>query len=585
MADLSSEMIVDVEQYQAFAQTVKTESAQWESVMKDYLDQLNFTKEFGMESGSAADAFLTFVDMISELKGKLEQFGKDVEQEITSFLSDVDTADRNLFTNKGNKVFTDEEFKAAFAVVDNTPKLRLETLDQWLESLLDKYIKSTWKAAGWNVKLGDYKAEMVKRVKKAKMKSSAELNEVKNGVRLADRMAQQKLGIKQNELNQICAQLQAIESVLSIQSRGISHSDLVTLRSSFSEAGNVKVIETDADVETFAQNVENYFAPSTCVIIECCENSLGKLIVSDFDNYRATVEAARDFFNQYSDDYTTSKADFDAHKQTFDEMLGLYQKYGAEWREHADSIQKDDIELFNKIVSKTAAISKASDDYIDIWFSMFCDMSASKEAFARFKANCDLSKVGVQKALERVEDLYDKKVDAYISETIETIYKKVKDEVIKKGAQAVVDAYADYCESIGGTLSGEVAQAVGAAIISKAFAEAPAVAKLDWIHATQNSFDNAVLKLKNADPASYEYQQLIEDVRTQFAAAKQARADFFTEMEKSASSEEKKQFYHDNLENVQSMSLMDIEACPAYSFGGENHYAPEYIFDGQVTME
>ena len=39
-------------------------------------------------------------------------------------------------------------------------------------------------------------------------------------------------------------------------------------------------------------------------------------------------------------------------------------------------------------------------------------MSESKEAFARFKANCDLNDEEVRKALERVEALYWNEVDA-----------------------------------------------------------------------------------------------------------------------------------------------------------------------------
>ena len=127
MAGLSSEMIVDVEQYQAFAEAVKTESAKWESTWDAYLKQLNFVQDSGIEAGTAAKAFLEFVDTVSKLNGAFEKFGKDVAQDITSFLKAVDKADSKLFKNEGNKVFTNEEFKKAYSVVDNTPQCGDET--------------------------------------------------------------------------------------------------------------------------------------------------------------------------------------------------------------------------------------------------------------------------------------------------------------------------------------------------------------------------------------------------------------------------------------------------------------------------
>lgn len=73
-------------------------------------------------TGAAAKAFLEFVDTVSKLNGGFEKFGKDVAQDITLFLKDVDKADSKLFKNEGNKVFTNEEFKKAYSVVDNTPQ-------------------------------------------------------------------------------------------------------------------------------------------------------------------------------------------------------------------------------------------------------------------------------------------------------------------------------------------------------------------------------------------------------------------------------------------------------------------------------
>ena len=226
----------------------------------------------------------------------------------------------------------------------------------------------------------------------------------------------------------------------------ISHGDLTAITCALSDLKKADVTVTDENVVSFSVNVSNYFGPTTAEIRTYCESSVASLITTDFDNYRATVKAEKSYFDSYSQDYTESQKDIDKYKKTFDQILSLYQKYGAEkWAEHAQeaqiTIQKEDVERFNRIVSKTAKLSKYSDDYMDIWLPMFCDMSASKEMFARFKANCDLDKPGVQKALERVEELYNQSEEAYISETLETMAKQIKDWATKKNR-------ADSCGSL-----------------------------------------------------------------------------------------------------------------------------------------
>lgn len=589
MAGLSSEMIVDVEQYQAFAEAVKTESAKWESTCDAYLKQLNFAQDSGIEAGEAAKAFLEFVDTVSKLNGAFEKFGKDVAQDITSFLKAVDDADSKLFKNEGNKVFTNEEFKKAYSVVDNTPQSFHIEDDTWIVILIEKLCKLFWKGYGKKVKIEDYESELVKRVQEVKMKTSEELAEVKAGVRAADHTFQQNLAARKNELTELLAALKMIASILEAPSGMISHGDLTAITCALSDLKKADVTVTDENVVSFSVNVSNYFGPTTAGIRSYCESSVASLITTDFDNYRATVKAAKSYFNSYSQDYTETQKNIDKYKNVFDQILRLYQKYGAEkWAEHAQeaqiTIQKEDVERFNRIVSKTEKLSKYSDDYMDIWLPMFCDMSASKEMFARFKANCDLDKPGVQKALERVEELYNQSEEAYISETLETMAKQIKDWATKKTAQTLVEVYADVYASFGGTIASGVARKIGNGIIEKAFAEAPAVQLLDWVEATNNSFNNAVMKLKAANPASDGYQELIRDVRQQFETAKEAQLSFYSKLAESASRKEKEHFKKIE-DSIRSMSLLDVAPGEIYDYDDERYFLIDYIMDGDVTLE
>ncbi len=588
MASLSANMIVDVEQYEALSTKIHSVCAKWDDAIKEYLNQLIFSLDTGLQEGSAAELFQQYISQVSKLKGQIKQIGQEISSEIATFLSDVDKADAELFKNAGHKPFTDEEFRIAFAAVDNTPELHVETIQSWISSLLGKFMKRIWKAADYDVKNKNANSTLVQRINDAKMETGEELIKVKIGVREADRLSQQRLKLIQTDLQSLSSLLQAIAVILEQKGEILTKNDIASINNHIEGLLDEKasVDATDQEVVEFAKNNESYFDSSTDVIESIATASIGQLITSDFDNYRTTVESARDFFNNCSKDFVSDREKFDNYKKAFDELLDLYQKYGSKWAEHTTNVSREKIELFDKIVKKTSAVSKSSEDYIDVWFSLFCDMSESQEAFERFRANCDLNKEGVQKAFQRIEDLYNHRVDAYLSETLEVVAKKLKDKAIKEGAKAAMDAYADYCSSLGAAPAGKIMKEIGGKVLDKAFAEAPAVAKLDWIEATQNSYKNAVAKLNATDPTSPEYSQLIEDVRTAFSAAKIARQDFFTLMAKSANGQPAR-FYKYNLEGIKTMSMNDIEAFDAISpeeYYGENASLFGYILDGDVTV-
>lgn len=582
-----SKLIVDVEEHKACAADIEAVCQGLDSIMTSLVQYLQTASTSGLEAGQSAETFSTFVNEIARLKGKLKDSGISIKTTITEYLSAIDEADDLLFKNKGYKPFTDEEFRACFAVVENTtaPSLEGNALLGFFSNLFNKIFKFINKLQDCEVTVGNNESILRNNVDNLKEQTVEKISTIKAGVRSADRTYRQTLKNQLDILKVYEQALRSIDSIVSSDTGTIDVSDLTNLTLFLNQHDlfvSKPAVITDDDVKTFADNVPGYFDSSTVIIGSVCAASIGQLVTSDFDRYRATINSARDYFNAYSTNYTESHKEYQKYKDAFDQMLKLYNKYGNKWVEHYDG-DKENAELFNKLVKKTGEISKKADDYVDIWFQLFCDMSESKEAFARFKNNCDLENAGVQKALERVEALYNNEVDAYVFDTLEHIAQEVKKETIEKGSEAVAKAYANIVP--GGGME-QIMTKAASSVVEKAFAEAPAIAQYDYILATQNSFDNAVANLKAAIPGTAGYDELVLTVREAFDNAKQARIDFFTTMAEGTSGQQKS-FYNLNIESLKTMSLDDVTAHKGISPGeyyGENANVFGYILDGDITV-
>ena len=582
-----SKLIVDVEEHKVCGTDIEGVCLGIDSIMTSLVQYLNLASASGLEAGQSAESFSTFVTEVARLQGKLKDFGTSIKATTTDFLGAIDDADDLLFKNKGYKPFTDEEFRACFAVVENTtaPSLNGDSCKGFLSNLLDKILKFIWKMADIEVTVGNDESILRNNVENLKEQTVEKISIIKEGVRSTDRIYRQNLKNQLDILKIFEQALRTIDSIVSSDTGTIDIGKLTNLTLFLDQYDlfvSKPVVVTDEDVKDFADNVSGYFDSSTLIIHSVCAASIGQLVTSDFDRYRATISAARDYFNSYSSDFTQSHEEYEKYKDTFDQMLKLYNKYGNKWVDYYEG-DKEKAEPFNKLVKKAGEVSKKSDDYVDIWFQLFCDMSESKEAFARFKSNCDLENAGVQKALERVEALYNNEVDAYVFDTLEKIAQEVKKEAIEKGSEAVAKAYANIVP--GGGMEKIMTKMVSS-VIEKAFSEAPAVAQYDYVLATQSSFDNAVANLKAATRGSPEYDNLVLTVREAFDNAKQARINFFTTIAKDSSGQQKT-FYNLNIESLKTMSLDDVTVHKGVSpgeFYGENANVFGYVLDGDVTV-
>ena len=582
-------LTVDVEELNTCATDIKSVCKGLDDVMESMVQHLRAASNIGLESGQSAESFSTFVSEIARLNGWLDDIGSSIASVITGFLDAIDDSDDMLFENKGYKPFTDEEFEACYAVAEVTNDYAADgfSITGLISSLINKLMSLIWKSAGWEVTVGNDESILRKAFEDLKEQTVEKLTTIKAGVRSTDRTARQDL-TRQLVLLKVYKQaLKQIESILDFDSGVIDSSSLVTLSRLIKEGnlltGSIYAV-TDENVKAFADNddTKGYFNSSTVVIGSICAASLGNWLASDFDDYRATVNAALDYFNSYSSHYTESHEQYEKRKGEFDQMLALYNKYGNKWTDYYYG-DKDKAEMFNKLVKKTGEVSKKADDYVDIWFHLFCDMSESQEAFARFKENYDLNDPEVRKALQRVENLYSGEVDAFVFETLEKISQEVKFEAIEKGTEAVAKVYAKIMP--GGGME-QIMTKVTSSVLDRAFAEAPAVAQYDWVVTTQNTFDNAIADLRAATPGTEGYDTLLKTVRESFDCAKAARIKFFTTMAENSSGQQKR-FYELNLESIKTMSLDDVSKHTAISpeeFYGENSSYFGYILDGDISV-
>lgn len=545
----SNNLVVGVTYYTNRSNSVKKTCKKYELLLKNYIKYLNDLNEKGIVTGKTAEVLVLFIKQVESAKDLITDIGNDYSKKILSFLSDIDKADDKLFKNKGRKYLTDEEFNNARAVA----KLEL-TLKSFFDGSWLNY--KIW--SGVAEKLVNQESQMMKRVKDLNEYTKRELSVIQGNCKAVDQKYSKQLMNVNKELNNYNSIIKKIALIASPNANNFNEKNISQLKKLIKEAKKfhreiVKNPEyekiSDDDVKYFSDNVVGYFSKSTNAIRAICEDSLANLFLTDFEKYRTTVNEAKTYFNSYSKDYVQSKEKFDAAKKQVDEMLDLYKKHGSSWIEYyAD---KEKAEMFNKILEKGGKLSKKSDTYKDIWYQFFFDMSESKDVLERFKQNCDMSNENVKKAIERIEKLYDKDVNAYLQESIEEFERSA----LKKGEKAAADSLVKALKS-----QNKIVGSLYEKVFDQAFAEMPAVAEYDWVESTNTTLNNAVEKLKKTSTDSSDYADRVKAVREAFDASKKEQMKFFKAMISNAKSETDKNYYQYCYDTIYNSSLNDLSS-------------------------
>ncbi len=546
----SGDLIVGVTYYQNRASTVKnTCTAIENNYFKEYLNILNLIQKYGIKSGDTADLFVEYVSQVKAIEGLLNDFGELYSNTIKDFLEDIDNADDILFANKGRKILTEEEFNNAKGAARF--EFSFEHFGEWLLHLV-------YNGPIGNILLDDSK-QLAKRVKELEDITIQKLSRIEANVRLVDSTYNVRLRNIYKQIKKYENIINKLAYIMSPESNNLNKKNIAELQRLVldvkkyqAEIINNPYVDTTSldDIRYFAENIENYFWKSTEIIKSICESSIiGKLFLTEFDVFRATINDAKKYFDSFSKEYIDSKKSFDDAKKEFDELLEKYEKYGEAYEKYIDD--KSTVKNFNKIIDTFKNLGGSMDKYIDIWYQMYFDMSESKNVLLRFKKNCDLSNPNIKKALERIEKLYDKEVDAYVEETYETFLLNAKEHGVKKAIQIVTEAISQ--KSI---IAGKIVSVLAGKVVLNGYEEMKAIAMYDWVEETENAFENALTDLKNADKDDSDYYMLVKSVQEAFGAAKEARIDFFTNLIQTSSGDEKS-YYEYCLKMMQTASLSD----------------------------
>lgn len=562
----ASNLIVGVTYYNNRSVSVIKTCNAYEKLLERYIGQLKELNKEGIVSGNVADVLSDFILEVEKAKRIITDIGNDYSREIKGFLHAIDVADDKIFKNRGRKILTDAEFNNARAVAK--VEFSLETLFN------GTYILNLFWTGPVSEQLVSQKSAMMRRVKELNEYTRSEISKIQGECKNTDQKYAKRICNIYKELKRYNSIIIQISKIVSPQQNCFNKKNISKLRNMIKsyEKYRKEVVKdpevdkiADTDVKYFADNVLDYFNKSVASIRYICETSLGNLVLTDFDKYRTTVNEANEFFNSYSKNYKYSKEKFDKAKKTVDELYDLYKKYGSNWDEYCPD--KEKAKFFKKILEKFGDAGKNLDQYIDIWYQMFYDMSESWEVLKRFKSNCDMTDENVRKAIERIEKLYNKNIDAYISETFEELVRFLAN----KGKKAAVDAVVSELKS---RKESRILGMLVESIFDQAFAEMPAIAQLDWIEATNKALNNAIAKLRKVDIGSKDYAEHIKAVREAFDAAKKAQLKFFKTILASAKTDTEKAYYQYCYNTINNASLDDISSLDIMyetQFNGQNY--------------
>lgn len=576
-----SELVVGVTYYTNRIEAVKRCGKAYETLFDSYYKYLVGLSEDAIVSGETSDVLKELIVQVGKANNMISEFCNNYSGTIKKFLKDIDNADDILFKNKGRKILTDKEFINAYHVA--RMEFSFKTLGVWFFELFSG-------PAGAD--LADKSLAMVKRVQELNSISKQELQKIRVDVRTVDGDYRNRLRNIYKEIRAYGEIIEKIDYIMTPASAGGSNNftkkNVADLKKQIKALKELqkKTIENpenpeveNEDVKYFTETVENYWGDTTKTILAICQDSWGNLFLTDFEKFRETVDNAKEYFDQFSEEYIESKKNFDEKKAEFDRLLELYEKHGENYAKFAG--EGDDIETFNKMIKKMKEISNGSDDYIDIWYQIFFDMSESKEALERYKANCDLSNENVRKALERIEALYDKEIDAYLAET----FNKIQETVKEKGIKAAVAAIQKYLNKKG-FLTRFIGQ-IGGQVVDQALTEMEIIAMYDWIESTGNTFETAAQKLKTMSSTDPGYEEMVQTVRETFEVAKKARLDFFKRMADVTKGTEKDyyEYCYNMIENASMNDFDQVDLLSLAEFEGSNNNPltdltnPENIFN------
>jgi len=224
-------LIVNVEEHNACAADIYAVCCGLDQAMCALVQHLQNASSSGLEAGESADSFSVFVSEITRLNGKLEESGASTQSLITGFLSAIDAADDLLFENTGYKPFTDDEFDACFAVINNTTAPSVNDLGNWLSNLYEKLLRFIYRITTVKETVNADNSILASSIDNLKEVSFRKITAIRSDVRTADSTYSRQLKNQLKVLSLYSQALTIIDDVLTSEGGTIDTSSLSLLSS------------------------------------------------------------------------------------------------------------------------------------------------------------------------------------------------------------------------------------------------------------------------------------------------------------------------------------------------------------------
>ena len=591
----STNMFVSYEGYKSNKKSIKNCFDQINETLNSYYNYLNKTKEQAIISGEVSDALSTYMNYVLKTKGVALNLSSQYSKMVNSFLNEIDTEDDFLYGKKEEKDFSDYAYEKFQEVTIH----RKET---------GNWFKDHWNDAGrWFVQdvlgisfIDDYDANMYlteKSMKELAKTESRRIDDIFKMVRQTDRSyyynCVKYIDVLMGFRGILANMIEILESKKSFSVENIE-TKLGPLYNSLLESieKSVSIYDTSDDaIRSFVQQrwAASYFSSFHTAINQYLSDIGGIEIVNatiynsfgivlddikygDYEQFlikNQLLDTLQEMNDSYDYSISREKEVVDSLKD-FVKMVKDKGMTVTEWlNQHRDSSGKLLLDKRTKKYKRIAEfldsfknageILKYGDKGIDFISRLLTDYDKALEIIESFAKNANMDEK-VKAAIEEIERLYKKDLSAWLND----IGEKVADELVEVGVSALAKAIpvVNVIDTIRGGIDsfGEI---TGSGDRAKSMLNALSYQNI--YYSSQNAYEEALRKLKEANVDDNNYDQLLQDFKNCFSFCKKNLVKMLTEMANSVQGS-KKAYYQYCASVASQAKLIDADKLTVPSY-------------------
>lgn len=579
----SKDLFVSYKGYKESKRVYKDSCNAYETLLKNFIDALNETRKDAIVSGEIAEALDTFISFVSSSVGSVKTLGEQHTKLVNSFLNRIDNDDDFLYNKKNEKDFTE----CAEELFQEVTIHRKETGNWW---------KDHWNDAGrWFIEdvlgkrfLDDYDANMYltkKQIKELAKTESRRLTDIFNMVRNDDKSYYDRfhmlLEAEETIRNFVAGMIEVVANKNTFTSENINlklsslYDNMVNKIASVVTitAYDAKVIQEFVESNWSAMYFGTFLKAITTFLSDLGTAEEIQMVIYnafgitkdsvEYGDYEKVVikQELMDTLEDMTNAYVYSSSDEQEAINTFKKYIDYIKKYGDKWYEHLDKRTSAAKELkeFLDGCGGASKILKYGDKAIDYFYRLFVDYDKSKKIIDSFMSNNNNSGK-VKECMDEINELYNKELNAWVKEGVDRL-KDIGYEAATKSLEKsvpVLNVIGKIRDTI--DLVGEI---TGSGSRAKSMLNATIYA--DIYYESEQAYENALKKVRNANPKDKNYNQLISDLQNCFDFCKKNLVNLMKEMA-NATQGSKKAYYQYCMSVAQNASMADKEKLSVLSY-------------------